>query len=258
MKYDLLREYREYLGARFRPATVQNYCIRLEQLLEGQSVLHTEETFNVSSVIDKLSEIKYKNYFSQYKNALFHFLEFQHLALNQEDSQRIEELEMKTKKKRRGLKYVDINAVIKRINRIRNSKLKLSYQTMLYTGLRVSELSQIIPNNTLLSNNGIQFSFIGKGGKKETVKLLKTDNLQLFQALKEQIEKTNPDKKVFYAVNYLQGHAKELGFQCHDLRRAYAKTEYKKSKSKEAVQKKLRHSSKMTTNIYLKSKVIIK
>jgi len=124
---------------------------------------------------------------------------------------------------------------------------------MLATGLRVSELSQITKKACLITNDRIIFSFIGKGGNEEEVFLNKQDDPKLYIAVKELIESS--DKKVFYSAIYLQTKAKELGFKCHDLRRAMAKLEYRKSKSKNVVMKKLRHSSMKNTNIYIKSKV---
>ena len=60
---------------------------------------------------------------------------------------------------------------------------------------------------------------------------------------------------MFYSAIYLQKEAQRLGITCHNLRRAYAKLEYKKTKSRENVRKKLRHTNIKTTNIYLRSKI---
>jgi len=79
----------------------------------------------------------------------------------------------------------------------------------------------------------------------------------VYQRVREQIENTPPDNKLFYSAIYLQNKAKKLGFKCHDLRRACAKLEYRKSKSKDEVMKKLRHSTPKTTDIYLKSRITI-
>ena len=131
----------------------------------------------------------------------------------------------------------------------------MCYQTLSETGLRVSELSQIKKKEVKVDDNIIQFSFTGKGGYKETTTLSREDNPKLFQELKNMIQDTKPGQKVFYSANYLQSKAKELGFQCHDLRRAFSKLEYKKTKSKTEVQEKLRHKDAKTTDIYLKSKI---
>jgi len=67
--------------------------------------------------------------------------------------------------------------------------------------------------------------------------------------------KTSP--KLFYSANYLQTKAIKYGFECHDLRRAYAKKEYLKTKDKGHVMEKLRHTSLKSTNIYLRSRIDI-
>ena len=137
-------------------------------------------------------------------------------------------------------------------------KLKLSFQTIIATGLRVSELSAISPSDCVVSNDSIVLSFIGKGRKSGIVEVLSADSPLLYERLKDLIGGTPINKKVFYSAVYLQKQAHELGFGCHDLRRVYAKLEYQKCRNKAEVSDKLRHSNTRTTDIYLKSKVKIK
>lgn len=259
MKYDLMQQYQSYLGDNvgLRPETVRTYTNRLEVLLKGQSLIHTIENFDLSKILDHLERVKYKNEFSQSKNALLYFLEFQKIKLSHEQKKKIEEMKTKTTRKYRRLQSVNLEDIEKKIKYLRNKKLKFSYLTMLQTGLRVFELSQLTPNHCTVLETSMNFSFTGKGGKQEQVTLLKEENKKLFYSLKEMIEETEPNKKIFYSRLYLQQEAKKRGFQCHDLRRAFAKVEYKKAKSKEKVKQKLRHSSLKTTDIYVKSKVNI-
>jgi len=259
MKYDTLGAYREYLttARRLRPDTVRTYYNRLDRLLEGQSLIHTVEKLDISKIIENLSKITYKNHFSQSKNALLHFLAFLNISIRDEHLEQIENLERNTRKKYRKLKKADFKEIDKKIKHLKNKKLKLSYQVIIETGLRVFEDAQITPNDCMISNDEIRLSFIGKGGKKEEVIILKKENPTLYQQLREKIETTKKTDKLFYSANYLQQHAQKHGFRCHDLRRAYAKLEYKKTKSKEDVRKKLRHTNTKTTNIYLRSKIKI-
>lgn len=257
--YDVLGAYRDYLikSCRLRPETARTYTNRLENLFEGQDLFHTVEKLDLLKILDKLSSINYKNHYSQSKNALFYFLQYQNINLNDELLEKINNLERNTHKKYRKQKIIVYQEVQKRINHLRNPKLKLCYQTLLETGLRVSELSQIIPRDCKILKEEIHFHFIGKGGNTEQVMLRKQDNSKLYDELKGQIEKTAPDKKVFYSAIYLQKNAIMIGCRCHDLRRICAKLEYKKTKSKESVMKKLRHTNMKTTDIYLKSKIKI-
>lgn len=255
MMYDILGEYRDYLKKNFCDETSRTYANRLELLLKDQSILNFEELLDVDKMIQALSQIKYRIAFSQSKNALLKFLEFKHITLNQEQLNQIEQLEKSTQKKYRKKKFADYKTVDKTIKHIRNQKLKLSYQTMLVSGLRVFELSQIKRDDCIITFDYIRMFFTGKGGEQESVVILKSENRSLYENLIELISNTEFSGKVFFSSNYLQKKAHEYNFCCHDLRRIYSKLEYKKTKSKKEVQEKMRHSNEKTTEIYLKSNI---
>lgn len=255
MLYDVLDGYRAYLSQKLRPNSVRTYYNRLESLLEGQSLIDTIEKLDISKILVNLSKIQYKNQFSQSKNALLYFLSFINIAMNDEQMKIFKVLEMKTRKKYRKMKQINYREIDKKIRYIKNQKLKLCYKTLLATGLRVSEIAQITPSNCYITNNKIILYFIGKGGNKENVSILTDEHPKLYEELKCMIEATGKTKKVFYSANYLQQKAKKLNFHCHDLRRIFAKQEYKKTKSRKYVSKKLRHTNIKTTNIYLRSKI---
>ena len=256
MIYDVLCSYEEYLLTAGRAReTARTYLARLEILLQGQSLNLTAENLDIRKAMENLSEIKYKNYFSQSKNAFLHFCEFLNVALSDDDINQIETLEEKCKKKYRRLEVIEFKAIDKKIKAIRNKKLKTSYQTMLATGLRVSELAQIAKTNCQIRDDEIHFFFIGKGGNPESVIITKEEQPKLFDSLLELTATLTDNQKIFYSAVYLQDHAKKLGFKCHDLRRICSVLEYKKTKSKSEVKRKLRHSSIKNTNRYLRSKV---
>lgn len=255
MKYDVISAYREYLEKTYRPETVRTYVNRLELLVKDQSVLNFDELLDIDKMIQYLSEIKYKNEFSQSKNAFFRFLEFKRITLNQEQLSQIKQFEESTQKKYRKKKSVNYKKVDKTIKHIKNQKLKLSYQTLLTSGLRVFELSQIRRDDCIITNDFISLSFIGKGGTEESVVIQRTENELLYENLIELINNTAFSKKVFYSANYLQKKANEYNFQCHDLRRIYSKLEHKKTKSIKEVQEKMRHTNEKTTKIYLNSNI---
>lgn len=255
MLYDVLDGYKQYLELSYRPQTVQTYCNRLEWLLQGQSILKTVEKLEIQKILDNLSLIKHKNKFSQSKNAFLQFLKYENILLSDEQLKQLKTLENQTHKKYKKKKVINYKKIDQTIKHLKNKKLKLCYQVLLSTGLRVSELSQIIKNDCTVSGDSIIFSFVAKGGTQEKVIISKEDNSKLFDELKEHISTVQTSEKVFYSCNYLQAQAKKLNFQCHDLRRICAKLEYKKTRSKKEVQKKLRHDSVKNTNIYLKSKI---
>ena len=255
MVHNLISKYREYLAEKFTATTIRVYAEKLAILLEGQSVTDTVNKLDTKKVIEKLADIKYKNHFSQSKNAFLHFCAFQNITLPYETLERIKELEKSTHKKYRKQKAVEYKTVDKKIKHLRNEKLKLSYQTIIATGLRVFELAQIRPSDCIVSDEDITFNFIAKGGNAETVALQRNIQPALYHKIKNYLNQIKPADKLFYSAIYLQIKAKELGFACHDLRRIFAKLEYKRCRSKEEVKEKLRHSSMKTTNIYLKSNI---
>lgn len=255
MKYDVLASYKQYLlnDACLSHETARTYYNRLDNLLENENT----EKFDIDKLIDKLATIKYKNHFSQSKNALLYFLAFKNMTLDNEQKEKIEKLQKNTKKKYRKRTEADFKQINDKIKHIRNQKLKLSYEVIIETALRVSELAQIRKKDCELTEDTLTLNFVGKGGNKEDIVLHRVDNVKLFDNLKNLIDSLEDTRKVFYCATYLQKKAKELKFKCHDLRRASAKIEYKKSKSKNNVKEKLRHKSMKTTNLYLRSKVKI-
>lgn len=254
MKYDTLANFHNYLlDDGLSHETARTYCNRIDNLIEARNI----DNLDIALVIAKLSKIQYKNYFSQYKNALLYFLDFLHIVLTNDEKTQIEMLEKNLHKKYRKLKPVDYKLIGSKIKHIRNKKLKLSYQVMLEVALRVSELSQISKNDCILEEDTITLCFIAPRGNKEEVVLKCEDNEKLFYDLQKLINTTEETKKVFYSSNYLQQNAQKLGFTCSDLRRACAKIEYRKTKSKEEVKEKLRHKNLKATNNCLSSKVKI-
>lgn len=263
MKYNLLSNYKLFLvTVGLRPNTVNTYYNRMTKLLERDYFINDCSKIDVSSLISKLSHIYYKNQFSQSKNALLYFCKCYHIDITNKQLKDIERLQKQTRKKYRRLNKTEYPKIKRTIDRLKNKKLKVSYLTMIETGLRVSELSQIKVNDCLISGEKIRFSFIGKGGKKAFSIINKNDNPPLYGCLKDTIlyyrDKGQFNKKLFYSSQYLQQKAKLYGFSCLDLRRISAKLEYKKSKSKNQVKEKLRHAKIKTTDIYLNSPVKMK
>lgn len=252
-----MADYRSWLETKYTHATANAYYARMCTLLEGQPVNDTAKRLDVEKVIERLAELTHKNEFSQAKSALLHFCEFQNIPLSFEDVKRIEQMQSNARKKYRKLKAVDYITIDNKIKHLKNERLKLSFQALVATGLRVSELAQITPAHCVVTDERLAFRFIAKGGKENTTIVFKSEYPEFYGRLKEWITHTNPQKKMFYSAGYLQKQAQKLGFTCHDLRRACAKLEYQKSHSKKEVQEKLRHTNTKTTNIYLNSKVNI-
>ena len=259
MKYEALALLHSHLLKQYSKQTARVYLSKLDALLLGQDPINTITNFDMEMVLINLSKIKYKNPFSQAKNALLLFCSCHNIIISSCHQNEIDQLEGLTKRKYRKMKPVSFENIKATIDRLKNPKLKLSFQALYKTGLRVSELAQITPNDCHVSDDMIQLSFIGKGGNRENTTLTNNDDdAVFFERLVSMIKATKQADKVFYSAIYLQEKAKKYGFTCRDLRRAYAKLEYQKTKSKIHVKEKLRHSSIKSTNIYLKSKVSVR
>ena len=253
MKYNTLRDYETFLKGSLADSTAVSYRKCVDTLLQDQYLLDCK-SLNPDLILPKFETMKHKNQYSKYKNAFLKFCEFQGIQLDNDFLLKLNLMKLDKKKKRRNLKEVDLKDINNHIRVIRDRKLKVSYQTLLATGLRVSELSQIQKEDCLIDSNKIELSFIGKGGNPESVSILKSENKSLYQNLSTLIYESN--EKPFYSANYLQTNTK--GFGCHDLRRAFAKLDYQKNKDLKQTAEKMRHKNKKNTKIYTNSKVKIK
>ncbi|WP_460642905.1 hypothetical protein [Lacrimispora brassicae] len=253
MKYNTLRDYEAFLKKGMAASSAISYRKCVDTLLNDQYIMDCKN-IDFDLILHKFEAMKHKNQYSKYKSALLKFCEFQDIKLDNDFLLKLNLMKLDKKKQRRKLKEVDLKDINNHMRVIRDKKLKLSYQTMLNKGLRVSELSQIGKDDCVIDSDKIEMSFIGKGGNLESVIILKNENETLYQNLSLLIHDSND--KVFYSANYLQMNAN--GFACHDLRRAFAKLEYEKNKSLNQTAEKLRHKNKNNTKIYTNSKVKIK
>lgn len=254
MKYNTMSDYKDFLKKSLSSSTANSYFQAIDFLLSDQ---HQVDNIDIPLVFDKLQEIKYKNQYSKHKNALLKFCKFQGIELDNDTLSHLKSMNTDKKKKYRKQKPVKLADIKNRIRAIHDKKLKLSYQTLLQTGMRVSELSQIGKSDCIIDKNSIEFEFDGKGNRKEKVVVYAKDNQRYFDSLLLLMDETLDGKKLFYSSGYLKNKATALGFQCHDLRRAFAKLDLKENKDLKGTMKKMRHKDEKTTRIYTKSKVDI-
>mgnify|MGYP001658442258 FL=1 len=132
---------------------------------------------------------------------------------------------------------------------------------MLESGLRVHEVAALKKEDFSFDKNLITINLReAKGNKLCSIEL---ENKYLSKNISEFIEVKNEDERVFPHMRYLQEQATKMGIKCHDLRRGFAKRNYKEelendSPRSEALDKtriKLRHTRSDTTKIYLNSKI---
>ena len=228
----------------------------MSSLLEGQYFFDFDE-MDIDIILNKLRALKYKGEYSKHKNAFLKFCDFLDIKLSADIIHELNIMIVSKKKKYRKLKSVKLQDIKKHMKMMKDKKLRLSYETMLCTGLRVSELSQIKKEDCIISDSEIALSVIGKGGKQEQVFVNINNDKNFFYNLCQHINAHETGKKLFYSSSYLQAKANDKGFACHDLRRAFAKTIYKDCKDVNTVMRLLRHNKVKNTLLYLKSKVEI-
>lgn len=149
--------------------------------------------------------------------------------------------------------------IFKKINAIRNEKLKLAFRLQYRSGLRVKEISELTKDDISFYNDGKIKIHVkcGKGGQARSVNV--QADKYLYDHLKEFTVKSEGGK-LFYSRSYLKQKAAEYGFESHDLRRINAKNRLqcemsggkKLREAKKVVQKEFGHKTIATTEIYLK------
>lgn len=249
----------------YRDETIRCYKNSLNRILKksGTSDL-TSDKFK-----EQLKFIKNKTELSQIVNSIRKLNKI-NLDIKIPREEYLKEI-IKNKKRNRhkGYEPYKLKDALNSINRLRNEKYKLGYRLMIASGLRVFELSNLKKEDIKISSEGIEIHVTdGKGGKEATVNCLKDDYLR--EKLLEFLQDKEPGKKIFYNKSKMQNKANELGFTCHDLRRAYAKLvkkeaeknikcddyELKQEMVKEAVMKALRHEKYDTSKRYIYSRRI--
>jgi len=141
--------------------------------------------------------------------------------------------------------YEYINQSYHKSKRTRNF---LIIKTFLTTGLRVSELNSLCPNNINFDN--CTLSIIGKGKKIRTIDI----SLDTTQSLKIYIDSKNikPNESIFPLTRQGIRHITRqyAGCKPHTLRHTYAINLYRKTKNIRFVQKQLGHKRLDTTEIW--------
>lgn len=167
-------------------------------------------------------------------------------------------------------KPIEINddSIKRKINAIRNEKLKLGLRLQIKSGLRVKEIAELQKEDITFNDDGTIRLHV-KYGKREKKKNDSESKIKprdvnvrpdkwLYDRLKKFVE-SSEDGNIFYSSHYIKHKAMEYGIQTHDLRRINAqerlndlkKEGLERMKAKEEVGKELGHSDVKFTNIYL-------
>lgn len=258
MKYDVLEGLKEYLEKEYGKNTAKKYYAAAVKLFRDDYDL-TVSGINEEGIKERMNRIRGKNEFSAAKQAVLGLKKvYPDISIPDEAWLREESLHRKNRSKKKT-KTIDLDATQRKINQIADKKLKFAFRLAMDSGLRVSELAEVRPEDLTFKDGEIYVNVThGKGGSNGIVKCQKDP--YLYEHLQEYI-KERPDQeeeKLFYASNTMQKKAHDLGIECHDLRRICAITlrnELKKEMPVEEanaqVQEQLRHSRFSTTKRYL-------
>ncbi|MCL2034679.1 MAG: tyrosine-type recombinase/integrase [Oscillospiraceae bacterium] len=261
MKYDILDNLRHHLYVKYNNNTAKKYYHAVKSLFHGYD-FNNEYQIHAEEIERRMLRLRTKNDFSAAKRGLLE-LKACFPALRIPDNDFFEATAAhKRNYKKRTFEPLQFDTVKRKINAIRDKKLKLSYRLMLASGARVAEVAALRPCDITISNDNMQVQIIdGKGGKDRTVKTLEDDYLR--RELPELLETTDEDKPVFYSTKHMKNKAAELGIECHDLRRVFAQTYKQECKKTEGafaansrVMEALGHTKFRTTRRYLNRKIV--
>lgn len=256
---ELIEIYAEQLKKEeLREKTRQTYINSLDRFLTKVYSREKEiKEIKNKELIEELKKIRLKTEASAVVNGLRRLKDY--LNIPEEKSLK-EVLKSKCTALVKKNEEKELKRILKKINAIRDKKLRLSYRLALVSGLRVFELAELKKNNIRIGNSGIKVIVSdGKGGKSAVINCLRDNYLE--KNLKEYLENFT-DERIFYSKDYIMHRALKSGFQCHDLRRAFSKLVYKEKKKEVGayranmeVKKAMRHAKFSTTRRYLKSKI---
>ncbi|MGN0327238.1 MAG: tyrosine-type recombinase/integrase [Lachnospiraceae bacterium] len=262
MKYDVLEGLKGYLEKEYGKNTAKKYYAAAVKLFRDDYDLTVNE-INEEVIKERLDHIRGKNEFSAAKQAVLGLKKvYPDITIPGEDWFLEQSLHRKNRSKKKT-KTIDLDATQRKINQIADQKLKYAFRLAIDSGLRVSELAEVLPEDITFKEGDIYVNVThGKGGSNGVVKCQKDpylyEHLQDFiKKQKEEYPEEN-NKKLFYASNTMQKKAHDLGIECHDLRRICAITlrnELKKEMPVEEanaqVKEQLRHARFSTTKRYL-------
>lgn len=261
MKQDILDKLREHLHKKHNEGTADKYYFSVKSLFKERD-FNTVEQIRPEEIQHLMTMLKTKNDFSAAKRGLLALREcFPALQLP-DNAFFVEAASHKRNYKKRKFEPLKLDTVKRKINAVRNKKLKLGYRLMLASGARVAEVAALKPENIIITDDSMQIKIIkGKGGKDRTVKTLDDDYLK--RELAEVVASSEPGKPVFYSASHMIKKAWELGIECHDLRRVFSqKYRVKCRKTANAytangqVMAAMGHTRFRTTRRYLNRKII--
>jgi len=230
--------------------TIKTSLYELNKAFYGIEFSNPSE-IDFNKIDTHIKDLKGKSRVANLKFALRKFTEFNK---DFEFDEVAVDLELWKKSNRRVTRFdkpLDLLKTLRKLSAIQNQSLKIAYKLMLSSALRVSEIAALKKENIVFNDDGL-YVFVehGKGGCPRLVKL--NDSKYLSEVLPEYLKYFEDNENIFYSNRHMQQNSKDLGFTCHDLRRASAQIVAKDCNSLndieaiDEIKKHLGHSKKST------------
>jgi len=261
MKYTILSDFREHLNVVLdNKNTADTYYFAVDKLFKELQFNDLSE-IPCETIEQLLAQTRTKNRFSASKNGLKHLKEFDR-SLNLPNN----EFFRSTAGRKRNFsvkprKVLEHDTICRKVNAIRDDKLKTAFRLMMKSGLRVSECAALTKKDIVIEGDTVKIDVLhGKGGSNDIVTCM--EDKWLAGKLEELTQSMNDEDKPFYAAQTMINKAGERGLECHDFRRVAANTfrDERRSESgslKDAnkeTQSFLRHTRFSVTKRYLQNR----
>lgn len=260
MKFDLekyAQELNELVAKKeISKDTARSYisCLNVIDKNCGNFELDKLKNFLVSTVEDKKQFLKYVAAIRKYEKHVLR--QDKGILFGEPEIELFKVFKSRNSEKGKEPKISESSA-LRKVNALRNEKLKYALRLQLKSGLRVSEVAELRKDDIKFSDGKIKiYVRHGKGDKAREVNVI--EDTYLYERLPKYISECK-DNKLFYTTDSLRLRAAKYDIQTHDLRRINArkrlKIEMKKGKTrstaKKVVQKELGHESSRTTDLYI-------
>jgi integrase len=223
MKYDILSAFREHLNAvTDNKNTANTYYFAVDKLFKGLQFNDLSE-ITPNQIEQLLAQTRTKNRLSAAKNGLKHLKAFDSSLNLPADSFFAKTSANKRNYSVRPPKTLNHDTICRKVNAIRDPKLKTAYRLMMQSGLRVSECAELTKRDIIIDGDSVKIDVRhGKGGSNDVVQCM--NDSWLAEKLAELTGGLNDDDKPFYAAQTMKNKAAERGLECHDFRRIAANT----------------------------------
>lgn len=257
MKYDILEPFKEYLLKQFPKNTALTYYKAVVELFREIQFNRLDQIDPEWMLQEMDKKFKTRSRFSAVKNGLKWLKKFDSSLKLPTEEMFCEKSIRKRNRSKRPRKTIYLMPINRKINQIGDDRLRYAYRLAEVSGLRVSELADLEPQNFTFEGNKIFVEVTGgKGGHGGVVEC--NEDKYLSEHLPGFLQKYGAGEKVFYSESYMRERAGRLGMECHDLRRIFAirtrdelKKEMPVAEANAIVQTRLRHVRFSTTKRYL-------